>query len=568
MRGQIFGAVRFAGKAAFGIAVALAATAGTQALANVSLKNGNFFIGYSDLTYTGGIEPKIERVYNSKSSHDGIFGFGWGSDYEVYLKISADGSVVVHENGGGAQNRFTPPTINPGEVDKAVTEIMAAKTKQGAGMSGSLAETEKQRLRNDARYRNDEWERLYDKGLVKARQLADGTSLKSNKFSYQVITKVKEGYVRRFDNGQVQTFDNEGKLSRIADKNGNSLALFYDKTGHLSYIQDSLNRRITFTFNRIGKVEKIVGENGKVATYKYNGNELVESKDTDGNVYKYQYSSNGRHNLVKISYSDNTTLEVGYNEVSKNETVKWVKDRDGSLTEYSYTGDGPGGTNYGTTVATKGPDGKEISKSKYEYWEKAKLDGERYTYKLATDVDGDKTETIYNECCGLPLEITRNGEKTTFEYDVKGHVTKKMTPSEVTQLEYDAKSSKVSKVMKFPKGSNAKPNWAQYGYDDKGNLVQAVNSEGKKVKIVYDHLGRIKALIDQDKRQLQFTYNEASRPVEIADPTVGKIQVQYTNSGDIKKVDSSGGRKIALQVTSAFQNLLDIIRPAGVTLSF
>lgn len=538
------------------------------AMANVSLKNGNFFIGYTDLTHSGGIEPKVERVYNSKSSHDGIFGFGWGSDYEVYLKISADGSVVVHENGGGSQNRFTPPSISTAEVDKAVADMMTAKNKTGGGMSGALAETEKSRLRTDARYRNDEWERLFDKGLVKARQISEGATLKSNKFSFQVITKTKEGYVRRFDNGQVQTFDESGHLARLADKNGNFLSLSYDKAGHLSFIQDNLNRRIGFAFNNQGKVEKVLGENNKSCVYKYANSELVYSKDSDGNVYEYKYSTNGRHNLVEIKYTDATTLQVGYNEVNQNETVKWVKDRDGSLTEYGYGGDSPGGMNFSTTVATKGPDGKEVSKSKYEYWEKAKVDGERYTYKLSTDIDGDKTETIYNECCGLPLEIARNGDKTSFEYDVKGHVTKKMTPTEVTQLEYDAKSSKVSKVMKYPKTGKAKPQWAQYSYDDKGNLITANNSEGKKVKIVYDHQGRIKALIDQDKRQLQFAYNEASRPVEISDPAVGKIQVQYTNSGDIKKVDSSGGRKIALQVTSAFQNLLDIIRPAGVTLSF
>ncbi|MBI3556583.1 MAG: RHS repeat protein [Deltaproteobacteria bacterium] len=265
------------------------------ALANVSLKNGNFFIGYTDLTHSGGIEPKVERVYNSKSSHDGIFGFGWGSDYEVYLKISADGSAVVHENGGGAQNRFTPPSINPGEVDKAVADIMTAKNKTGGGMSGSLAETEKTRLRNDARYRNDEWERLYDKGLVKARQVSEGAQLKSNKFSFQVITKTKDGYLRRFDNGQVQTFDEQGRLSRLADKNGNFLNLTYDKAGHIAAIQDNLNRRMSFTFNRLGKVEKVVGENNKTCTYKYNGSELVYSKDSDGNVYEYKYSSNSRH---------------------------------------------------------------------------------------------------------------------------------------------------------------------------------------------------------------------------------------------------------------------------------
>jgi hypothetical protein len=43
---------------------------------NVSPKNGNFFIGYTDISYPGGLEPKIERVYNSKSWFKGIYGWG------------------------------------------------------------------------------------------------------------------------------------------------------------------------------------------------------------------------------------------------------------------------------------------------------------------------------------------------------------------------------------------------------------------------------------------------------------------------------------------------------------
>lgn len=539
-----------------------------SAQANVSLKNGNYFTGFVDMTLPGGIEPKIERVYNSKSSHDGIFGFGWGSDYEVHLKISADASVVVYENGGGAQNRFTPPVINQADIDKAVEGILAAKVKSGAGLSAAQAAKEKEALRTDARYRNDEWEKLFRDGKVKSRQLADGTVLKSTRFSYQTITKIKEGYIRRYDNGQVQTFDNAGRLTRMADKNGNFVNLTYNKTGQLATLQDNLNRRMSFTFNRAGKVEKITSE-GKTCIYKYQGPSLVYAKDSDGKVFEYKYSSDGRVNLVEIKFQDKTTIQVGYNAVDKGETVKWQKDRDGSLTEYTYGGDpGQFSMHYWTASVTKGPDGKVITKNRHEYWEKAKADGERYTYKLASEVDGEKTETIYNECCSLPLEIVRNGEKTSFEYDAKGHVTKKITPGEVTELAYDAKHSKVSKVVKYSKTDKSKPQWAEYSYDDKGNLAFAKNSEGKGVKIVYDHNGRIKALVDQDKRRLEFVYNEASRPVEIKDPAVGKITVEYTNSGDIKKVNSSGGRKIALQVTSAFQNLLDIIRPAGVTLSF
>src|SRR3954466_14321224 len=98
------------------LAVALAASA-VAAQANVSIKNGNFFIGYTDIIYPGGFEPKIERVYNSKTIFKGMFGWGWGNEYEVFLTVSADGSVVVHEYGGGAENRFTPTNFKVDDLD-------------------------------------------------------------------------------------------------------------------------------------------------------------------------------------------------------------------------------------------------------------------------------------------------------------------------------------------------------------------------------------------------------------------------------------------------------------------
>lgn len=538
-----------------------------SAEANVSLKNGNFFIAFIDMFFSGGFEPKIERVYNSKSAHNGMFGFGWGSDYEVFCTVAPDGALVVHENGGGARNRFTPNgRVSEEDVKKSVELITAARMKEG--LPKDQVEKYRAQLRSDARFRIDEWERFWEKGAVKARDIAVGTALKSNRFSYQVMTRTKTGYVRTFDNGRVETFDNRCKLSRVADKNRNFIRIAYGKDGRIATIEDNFNRRMTFTFNPMGKVVKVTTD-GKTATYAYDGHMLVRSKDSDGHSYQYKYSNDGRFNLVEIKYTDNTTLQIAYNPPAKGETVRMQKDQDGTRTEYEYGNDGPGSLHYWTAVTVKGSDGKQISKAKYDYTDKVKPDGEHYTYRLLTEIDSDRTETYYNECCGLPLKIVRNGDETSFEYDAKGHVTKKITPTEVTELSYDAKVNKVAKVMKYPKSKGkAGAQWATYQYDRSGNLVFAKNSRKKGVRIVYDTNGRIKALVDQDKRRLEFVYNEHSKPIQIVDPSVGKINVAYTNGGEIKSVTSTGGRKIAMQVTSAFQNLLDIIRPAGVTLSF
>ncbi|HTL12588.1 MAG TPA: hypothetical protein VL588_08885, partial [Bdellovibrionota bacterium] len=293
----------------------------------------------------------------------------------------------------------------------------------------------------------------------------------------------------------------------------------------------------------------------------------VKSKDVDGNTYEYKYDK--IFNLTDIKYKDGTSMEMAYFGRDQNDSVQSVKDRDGTTTQYTYDWKRKesGFRSVGIKVLDK--DGKRtISQSQYDYELKRKASGEEWTYKMVTTIDGDRTETIYNECCGLPLMIKRGAEETTFEYDAKGHVTKKTTPTEVTLLAYHPSLGKVTKVTRQSKVSKSGSSWSEFEYDGKGNLTFAKNSSNKGVKLFYDQNGRIKSMVDQDRRRIDFKYNENSKPVEITDPQLGTIRVSYANSGEIKKVESTAGRKIALQVTSAFQNLLDIIRPAGVSLSF
>jgi len=323
------------------------------------------------------------------------------------------------------------------------------------------------------------------------------------------------------------------------------------------------------SYNKLGKVEKIQAENNKTAEYRYNDlGEMTYSKDTDGNAFTFKYSTDKRHNLTEIGYGDKSTLQVGYYGRDKLENVKSVKDRDGTRTEYTYDKVAGEKNSLKVGVAIKGTEGRVVSSSTYEYVFRNKPNGEEWTYKMASNLDGLKTETIYNECCGLPIFIKRAGDETTFAYDTKGRVTKKTTPNEVTELTYDKKVGKVNRVVKFQKANKKKVDWSTFQYDSRGNLSVAKNSVGAGVTLFYDNLGRITTMVDQAKKQILFKYNENSKPVEIKDPSMGSITVQYTNSGEVKKVDSSGGRKIALAVTSSFQNLLEIIRPAGVTLSF
>ena len=220
---------------------------------------------------------------------------------------------------------------------------------------------------------------------------------------------------------------------------------------------------------------------------------------------------------------------------------------------------------YWSEVTKEGIGGKPVT-NRYEYEIRVKPDGQQYNYRIITVINGLRTETIYSECCGQPLKIARGKRVTSFEYNKDGLLTKKTFPSgKQISLEYYKPCQKVSKVIDGK-------TWTTFKYNRKCNLEKAVNSVGKAVFLVYDRKSRITKMVDRDQKTkeqkiLKFVYNAINKPVEIKIDNVGKINVKYDNYGGIQKVESKQGRQMAHKVTRTFQNLLTIVKPAGVSLS-
>jgi len=524
------------------------------AFGGVNLKNGNFYITYTDIIVPGGgHDLHITRTYNSQSTKKGWFGLGWGSDYETFLVVSADGSVIVHENGAGAHTRFTPKSaVDPKAAAKKIVEAMRKRTSLGDKVAGDLEKklTEDQELRQ-----------AYARKFGVSASLATGTVLYSNTRGLQELHKIKTGYKRVYNDGKVESFNEQGKLLKISDKNGYSVDFEYKKNRLVS-IKDSQAKQLFFDWYAEGKVKAIWSVDKNKAGYKFKGDDLIESKDVTGNTYTYDYDSN--HNMLKIGYGDKSSMEIDYTK--KTRFVSMIKSRDGQVTKYKYESNPKNPEfHYWTVVSKKGPSGKMID-NKYEYEIKTRPDGSQYTYRIETVINGLKTETVYSECCGLPLRIARGKHTTTFEYNEKGLLTKKTsTKGDYVELEYHKKHNKITRVVNN-KG------WTNFEYDKKGNLSKAVNNSDKSVLLIYDRKGRITKMIDfnkktKNKRTLTFKYNALGKPVEIAMGKIGKINVAYDNYGEIKKVESKAGHKMALQVTQAFQSLLSIVKPAGVNLN-
>ncbi|NBW98174.1 hypothetical protein EBR03_01245, partial [bacterium] len=170
---------------------------------------------------------------------------------------------------------------------------------------------------------------------------------------------------------------------------------------------------------------------------------------------------------------------------------------------------------------------------------------------------------------GKPLQINKNGVVTAFKYTEDGLLKEKIGPSEDIQIEYEPHWKKVSQVKQNDILS-------KYEYDNRGNLVKASNSKNEKVTLAYDKYGRITELSDFKKKKISFRYGSLGKPILITDPTIGSVKISYDTDGRILKTETDmkayknrrptqeESREVIRRILTDFQNLLDIIRPAGI----
>ena len=385
-----------------------------MALAGVNLKNGNFYITYTDIVVPGGgHDLEITRTYNSKSTYRGWFGYGWGSLFETYLQVAADGSIVVHENGSGAVTRFLPKgKIDSGSAAKRIVDVMRKKM----GIQGKEANLLIAKLSKDAELRQ-----AYAKKFGVKASLAKGSVLHSTTRGIQTVTVTKKGFVRKFNDGKTEIYNKNGKMLTMKDKHGYKINFIYAKGNVLKSIKDSQAKQLHFEWYSNGLIKAVWSVDKKKAAYKFANSNLTESKDVGGNLYTYTYDSN--HNLTSISYGDGTKMKIGYHRYTQ--FVTSVMTRNGDETKYKYeSSEKNPDLHFWTLVTKKSVTGKMIT-NRYEYELKVRADGSQYTYRILTVVGGMKTETVYNEKNSLPLKITRGKFTTTFKYNKRACLQKR-----------------------------------------------------------------------------------------------------------------------------------------------
>lgn len=529
----------------------------TSAHAIVDMKNANYSNTWVDLEVPGtGYELKISRTYNSRSLLNGIFGFGWCSDFETRIEKTAEGNLKLVECGAGQETYYYPREFGRKEIDRTIG-LITARMRDSKKFEDRQLKSIAEQMISDHDMRAQ-----YAAEFKVAIPVKEGTQFFANGREVENIVFAKGYYTRNLTDSSSMRFSSEGRLTHLYDKNGNFLKFDYDKDV-IREVVDNNGRRMSFKFYTNKKVKSIVGPNGINAEYKYaNLDDLASVKNGWNNTYTYEYDE--LHNLTKAGYPDNTFIALTYDK--KNDWVTSFTDRQKCVENYKYEfSDSEPKMHYWANV--KKTCGKEVvNESKHEFWFKTRKDGQVFLQRVASTINGNITDIAYHEVFGKPVSIRRNNDMSTFEYFTNGQVKKKTTGLAAFVYDYDKASRKVaSVVVSFmnDKGKVAQTKRTEFRYDKKGNLTFATNTDGQKVQMTYDNRGRIASITDHAKKVVKIEYEDRfGKPSVVHRPGLGTIKVAYKSNGDIDKVSSNEGPTVAMQVASTFNNLLDILSPA------
>jgi len=241
----------------------------------------------------------------------------------------------------------------------------------------------------------------------------------------------------------------------ITDAAGQDTDFTYNAAGQPLTVTNAKNETTTYTYetgtNNLLTVTGAV--TGATTTYSYDAYGRVESvEDADGYVVVSDYDNLNR--LTQRTYPDATTETLTYNKLSLAEQ----KDRLGRITRHFYDA-------FGRRIATRDPAGRAISQ-------------------------------VWCDCGAMEALVDANGNRTTWERDVQGRVTREVRADNITDTLYTYDLSGRLKTVTDPKDQVTTHS---YNIDDSlsGTAYTSEQIETPNVSYTYDtYYARVTTMVD------------------------------------------------------------------------
>ena len=351
--------------------------------------------------------------------------------------------------------------------------------------------------------------------------------------------------------------DGEGNVTRlrwdgqsvvgITDPTGRVIALEYDDHGDVVALVDGEGNRSVIERDAGGRVIATVTPLGHRTEFVHEGENLVERRDPDGAVWRFEYSVGGRMVASIDPYGARTVIEHDPRAITTTDplgrrTTQAIDDignlaalrlPDGSTWQYTHDA-------LSRLVAVTDPEGHQWS------WEHdvngqvtratdptgvaTSLDRSVDRRALATAHPGGSRpdDLLVTDRIGRIESFSRAGFGSYLtRYDLRGLPIEFLGPDgSLTALERDAAGRPTT--LRRPDGSVTR-----YTYDGAGRLASTTLPDGATHRFVYDADGRLTEEVDPTGAMTRYTYDACRRVTSIQAPGEGARRWTYDLAGRV-----------------------------------
>lgn len=353
-----------------------------------------------------------------------------------------------------------------------------------------------------------------------------------------ILRKSEYGYVYEQE-GLVYEFNQDGRLVKQRDTNGNSRILSYNIEGLLIRIENNSGGFLYYTYNKENQLISVIDHAGRKVLIEYQYGKLRWFTNTIGGIYEYEYNENGivsgvitpreihgvkneydgANRVLKQTLPDDSVVELRYDD--KNNRT-YMKEQNGNIIAYESDA-------RMRNIRTIYEDGEEI----FAY-------NDRNLPIQYTDKNGNTTKNSYDNRGNLTQVINALGEKVCMTYDCENHLIS----------------------LKLPDNSQIK-----FHYDSQGNLIETINQVGVSYKALYDNYGRVLSVIQPDYSHIQFNYDSRGNVIQKTDAFGHGVSYEYDELNQITQM-TDGNDNITRYSYNPNGNLIEIINSVGNTKKF
>ena len=373
--------------------------------------------------------------------------------------------------------------------------------------------------------------------------------------------------------------DERGRITKAVSDDGSEIRYTYDENGDLVSVTDAAGYETTFAYKNHNLVEitdargvqvvkNIYDDDGRlIKVIDAEGNETVYAHDIEGreelvtdrlgNVSRYIYDDYG--NVISQTDAMGNTTSSTYDEHGN---VLTKTDALGNVTEYTYD---KGGNVTSVTDAAGNTINSAINSMGQVVSLQTEAEGDvliayddRNHLSKLTDAEGNEqnfTSDRNGNVTGISDAI---GTILTAKYDKNGNtIETKDASGNVTKNTYDENGNLLTKTIHTVIGDSECEKTIQYVYDENGKLIQTIDDDGLITTLNRDSIGQLISAVDSQGRETSYEYDNMGNRTKITYSDGTSEHFTYDAEGNLTGSVNRYGLKSTYQYDKAGNLILE-----------